>query len=140
MHEPELFLLFVRPLKSRMECGGKAQRRRRFGISGGSTNRKRRRRCALPPHSINTARYFESHPKIPKIPGRFDKSLRSCYSVRPMKKLLYLLLIAFALSLFAPSTDAATLQKKPTVTKVAKKHKAHRKHRHKRHRKTHKKA
>ena len=57
-----------------------------------------------------------------------------------MKKLLYLILAAFALTVFAPNGDAATVQAKPVLTKASKKHKAHRKHRQKRHKKRHKKA
>ncbi len=57
-----------------------------------------------------------------------------------MKKLLYLLLMAFALSLFVPAVQAATVQAKPTLVKAGNKNKAHRKHRHKRHHKRHKKA
>jgi hypothetical protein len=59
---------------------------------------------------------------------------------RKMKKLLYLLIAAFALSLFAPTMQAVTVQAKPTLVKASKKHKAHGKHRHKRHHKRHKKA
>ena len=38
-----------------MECGGRAQRRRRFRLVGSPRIQKRRRRCALPPHSIGRA-------------------------------------------------------------------------------------
>ena len=57
-----------------------------------------------------------------------------------MKKLLCLLLAVFALSLFVPTTEAASIKAKPTLTKASKKHKAHRKAHHKRHHKKHKKA
>jgi hypothetical protein len=56
-----------------------------------------------------------------------------------MKKLLYLLLITFVLSLFVPTAEAATtLKAKPTLVKASKKHKKHRKK--KRHPRKHKKA
>jgi F0F1-type ATP synthase membrane subunit b/b' len=58
-----------------------------------------------------------------------------------MKKLLYLLLITFALSLFAPALEAAVSHSKASINepvKTAKKHKKHAKKAHKRHHKKHK--